>query len=108
MYRVQRFEMRDVDTLMAVIEKYPFATVTSIHDGKPYVNHLPVTAEVSPSKDVKLLGHMSRSNPQWQHMRQGSELTVAFQGPHAYINPGWYVENDVPTWNYAVVHVNGK
>ena len=29
-------------------------------------------------------------------------------GPHAYVSPSWYtVENAVPTWNYAAVHVYG-
>jgi transcriptional regulator len=107
MYRVQKFEVRDINTLVSVIDNYPFATVTSIHDGNPYVNHLPITAEID-SNGIKLLGHMSRSNPQWQHLRDGSRVTIAFQGPHAYINPSWYTANDVPTWNYVVVHANGR
>ena len=31
-----------------------------------------------------------------------------FSGPHAYISPTWYnEENTVPTWNYVAVHVYG-
>jgi transcriptional regulator len=34
------------------------------------------------------------------------------QGPHAYISPGWYADKQeaarVPTWNYAVAHLNGR
>lgn len=37
-----------------------------------------------------------------------SPATVIFHGPHTYITPKWYVENDVPTWNYTTVHVTGK
>jgi transcriptional regulator len=33
--------------------------------------------------------------------------TALFHGPNAYITPKWYAENDVPTWNYAVVHARG-
>ena len=39
----------------------------------------------------------------------GDEVLCVFQGPHAYISPGWYERQDtVPTWNYAAVHVRGK
>ncbi len=31
-----------------------------------------------------------------------------FQGPHSYISPAWYRnQNTVPTWNYAAVHAYG-
>ena len=38
---------------------------------------------------------------------------MIFQGPEAYIRPGWYpskAEHDkvVPTWNYAVAHAYGR
>lgn len=36
-----------------------------------------------------------------------TQATVIFHGPHTYITPKWYTENDVPTWNYSVVHVTG-
>ena len=31
-----------------------------------------------------------------------------FLGPDAYISPSWYDHVNVPTWNYAAVHVYGK
>jgi transcriptional regulator len=107
MYKVKQYEVSDVSILREVIEKYPFATVTSVCEGKAYVNHLPITGEITPSGNLCLIGHMSRRNSQWEHIRDGSELLIAFQGPHAYINPSWYTENDVPTWNYVVVHAAG-
>ena len=42
------------------------------------------------------------------------DILVIFQGPQAYISPNWYASKPssggkvVPTWNYAVVHVQGK
>jgi transcriptional regulator len=52
---------------------------------------------------------MARANPQWHTFRDG-EVTVVFNGPHAYITPEWYLdsEGEVPTWNYSVVHVRGN
>jgi len=43
----------------------------------------------------------------------GAEVLVIFQGPDGYISPNWYPSKhetgrEVPTWNYAVVHVHGR
>ena len=33
---------------------------------------------------------------------------MVFHGPHAYVSPTWYQEeNTVPTWNYVAVHASG-
>jgi transcriptional regulator len=36
-------------------------------------------------------------------------VTAVFLGPHAYVSPRWYEDprSNVPTWNYAAVHVHG-
>ena len=36
-------------------------------------------------------------------------ITAIFHGPHSYISPAWYEpqQDNVPTWNYATVHVQG-
>jgi len=37
------------------------------------------------------------------------EIIAIFEGPHAYVSPGWYQNHPaVPTWNYAVVHAHGR
>lgn len=43
-------------------------------------------------------------------MKEGADVTVIFQGPHSYISPTWYAPaaDNVPTWNYAVVHMHGR
>jgi transcriptional regulator len=52
--------------------------------------------------------HMARANPQWKEFFDGEEVLVVFPGPHAYISPRWYEEQErVPTWNYAAVHAYG-
>jgi len=77
-------------------------------DGAPYVSHLPFLFEASSTTQGKLLGHMARANPQWQDFEKNDEVLVIFQGPHAYVSPSWYTSPGVPTWNYAIVHVQGK
>jgi transcriptional regulator len=51
--------------------------------------------------------HMARNNPQWKEFFD-DEVMVVFTGPHAYISPRWYEEQErVPTWNYTAVHAYG-
>ncbi len=53
------------------------------------------------------MGHIARANPHWRAF-SNSQATVIFHGPHTYITPKWYAQNDVPTWNYVTVHATGK
>lgn len=107
MYKVAKFEVTDEKILFDVIEKHPFATVITIFNGEPFVNHLPITIERTPDGKINLLGHMARRNPQWSHIKAGAPVMMSFQGPHTYVNSSWYEEDDVPTWNYIVVHASG-
>ena len=55
-----------------------------------------------------LRSHMARANEQWRHFESSQEVLCIFHGPHSYISPSSYVmQETVPTWNYAVVHVYG-
>ncbi len=56
-----------------------------------------------------MIGHCARPNPQWKHFAEGQKLTAIFHGPHSYVSPAWYEPqpHNVPTWNYATVHVQG-
>lgn len=107
MYSPEKFEVRDPEVLFPAMEKHPFATVTTVTDGAPFVNHLPITPTKSLDGRIRLLGHMSRRNPQWQHILAGSKVVIAFHGPHTFINPSWYKKHDVPTWNYIAIHSSG-
>jgi transcriptional regulator len=60
-------------------------------------------------RDSKLVldMHMAKNNPQWKEFFD-EEVMVVFFGPHAYVSPRWYEEEErVPTWNYAAVHAYG-
>jgi transcriptional regulator len=108
MYKVEKFEVHDLHVLAPLLEQFPFATVSSISREQPFVNHLPITLSRLPDQSPILLGHMSRKNPQWEHFRDGSRVVIAFHGPDTYVNPSWYVEEDVPTWNYIAIHAIGN
>lgn len=106
MYNPQRFKSDDTTEAFDLMDQNPFATVITVVDGKPFVSHLPLTPKMV-GIEIELVGHLARANPHWKSFAN-SQVTVIFQGPHTYITPKWYAENDVPTWNYSTVHVTGK
>lgn len=109
MYIPEYFKETNPERIAALIKDNSFGTLITVpNDGVPFVSHLPFFYEHSVDSNGKLLGHMARTNPQWQHFLSGSEVLAIFQGPHAYISPSWYSSPGVPTWNYAVVHLRGE
>ena len=87
-----------------LIEAHPFATLVTAASGTPHVTHLPLTLEGD-----ALTGHMARPNPHWQAFGAGDSVAI-FHGPHAFVSRTWYASpaDNVPTWNYAVVHATGR
>lgn len=105
-YLPRHFENTDVAQSLALMRANPLATVISVdHDGSPFVSHLPLIVEHE-GDGIVCIGHLARANPHWR-LLDGRHATAIFHGPNAYITPSWYVQNSVPTWNYAVVHVQG-
>lgn len=74
--------------------------------GELHASHLPAQIRVE-KEQVILDMHMARANPQWNEFFD-DEVMVVFSGPHAYVSPRWYEDEErVPTWNYAAVHAYG-
>jgi len=109
MYLPSRFKVQEEQTeAIAVIRRHPLATLISVVEGAPFVSHLPLVLEKRGS-DLVLIGHLAQANPHAAFLRSGGRSVYAvFNGPNAYISPRWYGVDDVPTWNYAVVHVGGE
>lgn len=108
MYIPEHFKETDPERIISLVEDHPFGMMVTVHEGAPFVSHLPFLLDSSAARKGRLLGHMARANPQWRHFVENSEVLVVFQGPHGYVSPSWYVSPGVPTWNYAVVHLRGK
>lgn len=76
-------------------------------DGIPLISHIPFLL----SKDgAQAEFHLVRSNPIARLLVKDTQpVCLAVQGPHSYISPDWYgVEDQVPTWNYIAVHLEGR
>ena len=106
MYTPEHFKETDRQVMCDLMRGADFAAVTSHHEGRPSVTHLPILLD---EENNRLLGHFARANPHWRSLlADPHECLTVFLGPHNYISPSWYTEPGVPTWNYAAVHVYGK
>jgi transcriptional regulator len=109
LYVPPHFKVDDPAELLAFIERYAFGTLVSSGPAGLHVSHIPFAAERDADARLRLQGHVARNNEQWKALEDASHVLAIFQGPHAYVSPGWYEQHpSVPTWNYAVVHAHGK
>lgn len=115
MYQPRHFQETDPARLADLMNKHPLATLVTLGpDDAPAADLLPLQwhpEEVAGPRLGWLRGHVARANPLWQQAAGQSVLAV-FQGPQAYVSPGWYSSKQehgkaVPTWNYAVVQARG-
>jgi len=105
MYVPAHFAMEEESAAYRVIKENSFATLFSLHEGRPFATHMPLLLD---EEKRCLYGHFARANPQWKDIENQTVLAT-FHGPHCYISPSWYETNQaVPTWNYVAVHVYGK
>jgi transcriptional regulator len=102
---IPRHFVGDEATARRLIADHPFAMLVTTTAAGPHITHLPLLLD---DAQTALVGHVARPNPHWQAFATGATVAV-FHGPHAFVSRGWYREpaNNVPTWNYAAVHVAG-
>ncbi|MCX7782291.1 MAG: FMN-binding negative transcriptional regulator [Meiothermus sp.] len=106
MYLPQHFAVTEPEVLFDLMRRFSFATLVSVHEGKPFATQLPFV--VYPERNL-LVSHLARANPQWTSFAQNEEVLVIFQGDHSFISPTWYEKHpSVPTWNYMTVHAYGR
>jgi transcriptional regulator len=103
-YRETRLE-----TILAFIREVGFGQLVSAGEGRPHATAIPFLVREE-GRTVMLEAHLQRGNPQWRSIR--GEALALFQGPHAYVHPGWYATKKesgrvVPTWNYIAVQAVG-
>ena len=109
MYTPSSFKETNSEVLFDLIEEHSFGILFSQHKDQPEVTHLPFLVDRKRGKHGFLIAHFAKANKHWRNIDEGKELMVVFQGPHTYISPSWYKNREeVPTWNYATVHVHGK
>jgi len=107
MYSPSYNRIEDRQELLAFMRANSFAVLVTGTGGTLHASHLPVMIREA-GRQFVLDMHMAKNNPQWQEFFD-DEVMVVFSGPHAYVSPRWYEEQErVPTWNYAAVHAYGS
>ena len=108
MYLPKMFAVEDLSRLYDFMEEFNFATLVTQRNGQITASHIPFLLERNTGPFGTLRAHIAIRNPQLTDLQAGSDVLVIFQGPYSYISPSWYVNPDnVPTWNYTVVHAQG-
>ena len=113
MYTPAQFKVDDVAEVHALMRAHPFAILITHGSEGLTATHLPTVLKVDAASPLgRIECHVARPNPQWKTFASEADALMIFQGPHAYVRPGWYPSKAVhgkavPTWNYAAVHANG-
>jgi len=113
MYLPSHFEETRAEVLHAALRAHPLGLlITQGGDAALAANPIPFILDVAPDGQRVLRGHVARANPLWREARGDVDSLVVFQGPQAYVSPGWYASKAehgkvVPTWNYVMVQARG-
>lgn len=109
MYVPKNFQENDREKLLQFVRDQSFALlVLTNEDGIPIATHLPIELQIGTDSVARLVGHLSKANPQAKLLGGPVAALAVFSGPHAYISSSWYDHVNVPTWNYLSVHVYGR
>ena len=100
------YVVTDPEEVKRLIRENPWATIVSTTSTGLVASHYPVVLEED-ADGLSIVSHVGRPDEQLHELGSG-EVMVIIQGPHGYISPGWY-ENDelIPTWNHVTAHLYG-
>ncbi|NEV94764.1 transcriptional regulator [Psychroflexus sp. YR1-1] len=101
-YLPDHFTANDWTRIQGFIELFPLATLISHFENEIFTSHIPFIIS-----ENKLLGHINKENPQFQHLHN-SKVELVFHGGDAYISPAAFPTEELPTFNFAKVHVKGS
>jgi transcriptional regulator len=112
MYLPAHFAESRPEVLHAALLAHPLGLLITHGSDGLAANSVPFMLDAARGPHGTLIAHVARANPVWRHAA-GTEVLVVFQGPQAYISPGWYATKAatgkvVPTWNYVMVQARGR
>ena len=98
--------LTDPEEVKRLIRENSWATFVSNTSTGLVASHYPVVLEED-EEGISIVSHVGRPDEKLHELGQ-HEMLIIIQGPHGYISPGWY-ENDelVPTWNHVTAHLYG-
>lgn len=108
MYIPRHFNQRNHQAMYDLIAANALAILLTDIEGRMQATHVPVVLDRDHGSYGRLRFHLARANPASGVFDGAREVLMIFGGPECYISPDWYHnEHEVPTWNYAAVHVYG-
>ena len=107
MYIPKIYKNENHPEIIEFLKANAFGILINQNNGNIFATHIPLEYETKNDKQY-LVGHVSRANPHWKTFEKNDQVLAIFSGAHTYISPSWYDHENVPTWNYIVVHVLGK
>ncbi len=113
MYLPAHFEEDRPEVLADLLQRFPLGLLITHGSQGLDANPMPFLHEPEAGRPGRLRGHVARANPVWREAGEGAEVLVVFQGPQAYVSPGWYATKSetgkvVPTWNYVIAEARGR
>ena len=98
------FHQHDEAALAGLVARRGLALVIGVVDARPLIAHAPVVLD-----GRRLRFHLSRGNALTAGLlAPGARALAVISGPDAYVSPDWYgLDDQVPTWNYLSVEVEG-
>ena len=98
--------VKDPDEIKRLIRDNPWATIVSNTSKGLVASHYPVLLEEG-ADDISIVSHVGRPDER-SHELGEHEVLVIIQGPHGYVSPGWYEDDEfVPTWDHVTAHLYG-
>jgi len=107
MYIPQHYKNENLKEVKEFIINNSFGILINSIKGKPWATHIPLELDKDSNGNDILVGHIAKANPQWKYFVEDKEVLCIFNGPHTYVSSSWYLEEEVPTWNYIAVHIYG-
>jgi transcriptional regulator len=96
------FAWTDRTEMLEFVAEHSFAHVFTASEAGLFVVHVPVVV-----RDGRVWFHVARRN-RIEEQIDGRPVLVSVSGREAYQSANWYVsENQVPTWHYEAVEVEG-
>jgi transcriptional regulator len=113
MYIPEHFKETRQEEIDKLIEQYPLGALIYINPAGLDATYLPFIYSKNIGERGTLFAHVARKNPIWREVNNGDDVLTIFHANDAYISPNWYPSKhehhqQVPTWDYQVVHVHGK
>ncbi|KAA3618419.1 MAG: FMN-binding negative transcriptional regulator [Flavobacterium sp.] len=104
MYPPPYHQSHDRSKMIEVIKAFPFGMLVTAQNNDSFITHIPI---IYNEDSCRLVAHIDSQNPQVATLTNGAKATVVFKGPDCYISPSVYSTEQLPTWNYIIVHISG-